>query len=133
MKVQLDASLKNELVEAAEKIADKAAESTGGGASQIRNMIQICQSESEIPVLKNFIEYQSGRKSTRKFWAPIVRKDPAERNAPNAVLGVLDVLDLIEQRTGNAEVRKAALLAFFGYMVRRYVYRTVGRNDRTED
>jgi len=56
--------------------------------SQLRNLIQIAQAETEVPVLRNFIRYQIGRRSTREFWI---------------LLGadVIDALEDIEKVTSN--------------------------------
>ena len=49
------------LVEQAEAILDKVRDARGfrGQTSQLRNLLQIAQTESEIPVLRNFIRYQT--------------------------------------------------------------------------
>lgn len=112
MNQALDPDLKRWMVEAAERIADKASINRGQKA-QLRNLMQIAQEESEVPVLKNFLEYQAGRQATRKFWGPIHQE-------------VIAALAEIAQRTpDDAERRRRlAIQSFFGYMVRRYVYKT---------
>ncbi len=78
-------------------------------ASQLRNLVQITQKESEVPVLANFIRYQAGRKATGGFWRPIHKQ-------------VIEVLQKIEEKFPAEDERKAAIQNFFGYMVRHYVY-----------
>ncbi|MCP4656046.1 MAG: hypothetical protein GY856_11585 [bacterium] len=110
MNQRLDSKLKKWLVEQAEPIADKASRKTGQTA-QLRNLLQIAQVESEVLVLKNFLEYQAGRQSTRAFWGPIHQE-------------VIRVLEEIAERIVAEDQRQLAIRSFFGYMVRRYVYQT---------
>lgn len=81
--------------------------------SQLRNLVQIVQVETEVLVLQNFIQYQIGRTSTREFWFLIGDQ-------------VIECLKEIEKdsRTYEAaeEVRSKAVRNFFGYLVRHYVY-----------
>jgi hypothetical protein len=100
--------------------------------SQLRNLVQIVQTESEVPVLRNFIHYQMGRRSTRDFWVLIGS-------------GVIKALEGIEAEAAKVEnveaTRKRAIQNFFGYLVRHYVYVNEtqrpkdpkDRNDRTQD
>ena len=79
--------------------------------SQLRNLVQIAQEESEISVLRNFIRYQTGRKATQKFWGLIHQ----------------DVIRILEEIGNRPDLqadgaRKAAIQQFFGYLVRHYVY-----------
>jgi hypothetical protein len=99
------------LVEQAEAILDKVRDARGfrGQTSQLRNMLQIAQTESEIPVLRNFIRYQSGRRATRTFWQLIVDD-------------MLATLEEIGGRFPEEDARRRALQSFFGYLVRHYVY-----------
>jgi hypothetical protein len=111
MSADLPPSTKSELVGRAEAILDKV---KGDGAfrdqaSQLRNLLQIVQTESEIPVLRNFIRYQSGRRATQKFWQLIYQD-------------VLVVLDDIGARFPDDPSRRLALQNFFGYLIRHYVY-----------
>ena len=109
----------SELVEKAESILDRARERElhkGKSSrlweqtSQLRNLVQISQMESEVPVLRNFIHYQQGRRSTRDFWR-LIGDD------------VLQVLADVDTATaGDAEARSRAIRNFFGYLVRHYVY-----------
>jgi len=113
MNVEPDAKLKRWLVEEAEKIADKTADKTRdrNQASQLRSLLQITQRESEVKVLANFIRYQAARKASSKLWEPIHAD-------------VIAMLEQIEQKTNSPELRRAAIQHFFGYLVRRYVYRS---------
>ena len=81
--------------------------------SQLRNLVQIAQTESEVPVLRNFIHYQMGRRSTKDFWVLIGT-------------GVIKALEDIEAEASKVEnveeARKRAIQSFFGYLVRHYVY-----------
>lgn len=81
--------------------------------SQLRNLIQIAQAETEVPVLQNFIRYQMGRRSTRDFWFLLGTE-------------VIDTLEDIETATLGSEnavqTRQRAIRNFFGYLVRHYVY-----------
>jgi hypothetical protein len=109
----LNATTKRWLVEEAEGILDKV-QNEGGfrdQTSQLRNLVQIAQEETEISVLRNFIRYQTGRKTTQKFWG-LIHKD---------VIRVLEALEKREDLT-DADLRKAAIQQFFGYLVRHYVY-----------
>src|SRR5215207_10998330 len=109
----------SELVGKAESILDKARErelpkgkksKLWEQTSQLRNLVQIAQTESEVPVLRNFIHYQQGRRSTRDFWG-LIGDD------------VLQVLaDIGTATAGDAEARSRAIRSFFGYLVRHYVY-----------
>lgn len=121
MKVRLPRDFKVWLVEKAEGIARKAAEGRRpedahkkkGNVTQLRNMIQITQEESEVEVLRNFIEYQAGRPATKSFWKWIHRD-------------VIEALEDIGRRCEGSEpgVQRLAMQSFFGYMVRHFVYRT---------
>ena len=99
------------LVERAEDILDKAKDTKGfrGQTAQLRNLLQIVQTESEIPVLRNFIRYQSGRRVTRGFWQLIIDD-------------VIATLEEIGTRFSDDDQRRVALQSFFGYLVRHYVY-----------
>lgn len=114
MSFRLPSSIKRELVEAAEKIADKV-QAQRNQASQLRNLLQIAQTESDVKVLANFIHYQAGRnnKSLREFWEPIQ-------------LDVIQQLDAIEKRPElqDEELRRMAIQHFFGYLVRHYFFVT---------
>lgn len=119
MSIQLDPELKNRLVEAAEKIVQKIDQYNQ--ASQLRNMIQICQTESELPVLKNFIRYQAARSETAAFWREIH-------------IPVIKVLrEIAEDSPQDAEKRRTAMQTFFGYLMRSYVYETkFGKKQRDQ-
>ena len=114
MSVRLPSTIKRELVEAAEKIADKV-QAQRNQASQLRNLLQIAQTESDVKVLANFIHYQAGRnnKSLREFWEPIQ-------------LDVIRELKAIEKRPElqDEELRRIAIQHFFGYIVRHYFFVT---------
>ncbi len=99
------------LVGQAEMVLDKVKmdRSFRGQTSQLRNLLQIVQRESEIAVLRNFIRYQSGRRATRGFWQLIVDD-------------LLVVLEEIGGRFPDEKMRQRALQSFFGYLVRHYVY-----------
>jgi hypothetical protein len=108
-----------ELVKKAEGILDRTHErekpkgrrsKLWGQTAQLRNLVQITQSESEVPVLRNFIRYQQGRRSTRDFWEMI----------GDDVIRVLEGIETESQ--GNAADRSWAIRNFFGYLVRHYVY-----------
>jgi hypothetical protein len=97
--------------------------------SQLRNLVQISQTESEVPVLRNFIRYQMGRRSTKDFWVLVGS-------------GVIEALEGIDAATSGAEnaeeTRKRAIRNFFGYLVRHYVYvnetqKPKDTNDRSGD
>lgn len=132
MRVKLKPELKTWMVGEATKLADEVVraqaarkaeernrgreeddsdENRGGEASQLRNLVRITQTESEVAVLRNYIEYQAARKATEDFWQPIYR-------------GVIDTLSEISQRCppSKTEHRRVAMQTFFEYMVRRYVY-----------
>lgn len=114
----LDPATKRWLVGQAEKILNEAKRKDDRAlknqASQLRNMLQIAQRESEIPVLRNFIHYQAGRKATQKFWGAIQDE-------------VIAVLEEIGKRYGGEDdasvrQRRTAIQHFFGYLVRHYIY-----------
>lgn len=111
MNGDLAPATKSWLVDQAEQILDKVRREDGfrGQTSQLRNLLQIAQAESEIPVLRNFIRYQTGRKTTKKFWVLIHA-------------GVVGVLEEIGQKFPQDPGRKSAIQSFFGYLVRHYVY-----------
>lgn len=121
MSTDLSPTVKSWLVKEAEEILKtkivprmKADDHFRGQTSQLRNLVQIAQRESEIPVLRNFIRYQAGRKVTQKFWSPLHEE-------------VIRVLDEIGSRfkgedEKGVEERRTAIQNFFGYMVRQYVY-----------
>jgi hypothetical protein len=100
------------LVKAAENILDTVKERPGfqDQTSQLRNLVQIAQEESEVPVLRNFIRYQTGRKATQRFWSLIHQ-------------GVIQELERIgAAHEEDPAARKLAIQSFFGYLVRHYVY-----------
>jgi hypothetical protein len=115
MRNELSPALKRDLVTAAERIAG-AVSSKRNQASQLRNLIQVTQVESEVPVLVNFIHYQAGRRATRDFWQGIE----------------MPVVRFLEEDIGKnpdlqePEMRRKAIQHFFGYMVRHYVYVSQG-------
>lgn len=113
MKVKLPRDLKLKLVDRAERIATSAANAGRGEVTQLRNLVQITQEESDVEVLRNFLEYQAGRRATQKFWKDIHRP-------------VIEALEGIAQECKplGADVQRLAIQSFFGYMVRHYVYRT---------
>jgi hypothetical protein len=113
MNGDLTPATKSWLVEQAETILDKVKgnQDFRGQTAQLRNLLQITQTESEIPVLRNFIHYQTGRKATRKFWR-LIHED------------VLQVLARLGNDFSEAAARKSAIQSFFGYLVRHYVYLT---------
>lgn len=119
MSAQLTADEKRTLVKAAEEILDAVKERPGfqDQTSQLRNMVQIAQEESEIPVLRNFIRYQTGRKATQRFWSLIHQ-------------GVIQELERIETAQPDQAARKLAIQSFFGYLVRHYVYLNEMGKDR---
>jgi hypothetical protein len=109
----------SELVKKAEDILDRTHKNEKpkgkksklwGQTAQLRNLVQITQSESEVPVLRNFIRYQQGRRSTRDFWEMI----------GDDVIKVLEGIETESQ--GNPADRSWAIRNFFGYLVRHYVY-----------
>lgn len=104
---------KSWLVEQAETILDRVKDDRDfrGQTAQLRNLLQITQTESEIPVLRNFIRYQTGRKATKKFWR-LIHQD------------VLGVLARLGKDFPEAAARKSVIQSFFGYLVRHYVYLT---------
>ncbi|HEX5716602.1 MAG TPA: hypothetical protein VF179_10615 [Thermoanaerobaculia bacterium] len=107
----VNAGTKRWLVGEAEQILDRVQGQDGfrDQTSQLRNLVQIVQEESEVSVLRNFIRYQTGRKTTSKFWS-LIHKD------------VIKVLEEIEKNLTGEDLRKAAIQQFFGYLVRHYVY-----------
>ncbi|HEY6322433.1 MAG TPA: hypothetical protein VJA16_12825 [Thermoanaerobaculia bacterium] len=111
MTANLSSLDKQWLVEKAEEILTnaKGQRAFRGQTSQLRNLLQIAQSESEITVLRNFVRYQSGRRATRAFWQLIVDD-------------LVAVLEEIGKRYPDEDLRRRALLSFFGYLVRHYVY-----------
>lgn len=113
MGAALTAATKRWLVQEAEGTLDRVKDDRdfGDQTSQLRNLVQIAQEESEISVLRNFIRYQTGRKATQKFWS-LVHQD------------VIRILEEIGKRPDLQEdgARKAAIQQFFGYLVRHYVY-----------
>lgn len=113
MKGDLEPATKTWLVDEAEKILDRVKDERDfrGQTAQLRNLVQIAQTESEVSVLRNFIRYQTGRKATKKFWSLIHS-------------GVLRVLEDIGKAFPDVEKRRKAILSFFGYLVRHYVYLT---------
>ncbi|HYU30777.1 MAG TPA: hypothetical protein VEW48_01320 [Thermoanaerobaculia bacterium] len=113
MGAALNAATKRWLVQEAEGILEnvKGNRNLEKQTAQLRNLVQITQEESEISVLRNFIRYQTGRKTTRDFWLLIHE-------------GVIRVLEAIGEKTElqDGASRKAAIQQFFGYLVRHYVY-----------
>jgi hypothetical protein len=111
MSADLPPSTKSRLVRQAEEILDKVKQerSFRGQTAQLRNLLQIVQTESEIPVLRNFIRYQTGRRATRQFWQ-LIHED------------VLAAIEGIGAEFPDEAARKRALQSFFGYLVRHYVY-----------
>jgi hypothetical protein len=109
----LQAETKRWLVGKSEEILNrvKGREGFREQVSQLRNLVQIVQEESEVAVLRNFIRYQSGRKTTQKFWS-LIYED---------VIGALEQIEKREE-LADAVLRKAAIQQFFGYLVRHYVY-----------
>src|SRR5205807_635564 len=107
MSSDLPHATKSWLVEQAEQILDRVKDNRdfSGQTAQLRNLLQIVQTESEIPVLRNFIRYQTGRRATRKFWLLIHEQ-------------VLRVLAEIGIKFPEEAGRKSALQSFFGYLVR---------------
>lgn len=77
--------------------------------SQLRNLVQIVQTEWDVKVLENFLNYQRGRKATADFWA-LIHED------------VVRVLRDIDHAAPDDKARKAAVQGFFGFLVRHYVY-----------
>ncbi len=105
--------LKTWMVEQAETILNKVKNERDfrNATSQLRNLVQITQQESEVAVLENFLNYQRGRRATRDFWKLI--HEP-----------VVKVLKEIETRISaqGSEARRLAIQQFFGYLVRHYIY-----------
>lgn len=121
MSGELTSQTKGWLVDEAETLLEKVKMRDGfnGQTSQLRNMVQITQTECEIAVLRNFIHYQVGRKSTSAFWS-LIHED------------VLRVLEGIAKKHEQDEVRLTAIQSFFGYLVRHYVYLTwINRQNRS--
>ena len=116
MNVELSADLKRTLVKKAEEILNGARNSRSfqNQTAQLRNMMQIAQAESEIPVLRNFIRYQAGRKATREFWSLIEEQ----------VIEVLENVIGTDPDLQEPLKRRLAIQSFFGFMVRHYVYLT---------
>ena len=117
----LSAGTKRWLVKEAEEILDRVQREDGfrDQTSQLRNLVQIVQEESEISVLRNFVRYQTGRKTTQKFWG-LIHRD------------VIRVLDEIGKNLEDEDLRKAAIQQFFGYLVRHYVYLDKVNRERRE-
>lgn len=120
MSAQLPSAIKKELVSKAEAIAEKATggekakgKRAEGQVAQLRNMIQVTQTEGEVAVLANFIRYQAGRKATSAFWQPIEAD----------VVAVLRDVEK-DSRLEDAALKHRAIQHFFGYLVRHYVYLT---------
>jgi hypothetical protein len=115
--------LKTWMVEQAESILEEAKNKDGfeDATSQLRNLVQITQQESEVAVLKNFLNYQRGRRATRKFWSLV--------HGP-----VVTALDEISRKTADqgAEARRLAIQQFFGYLVRHYIYLDQLKRDRRQ-
>ena len=113
MNPQPEEGLKTWMVEQAEEILDKVKKDDHfkNATSQLRNLVQITQQESEVAVLENFLNYQRGRRSTKDFWALI--HEP-----------VVKTLKEIKDRTEGQgpEARRIAIQQFFGYLVRHYIY-----------
>jgi hypothetical protein len=82
--------------------------------SQLRNLVQITQTECDVKVLENFLNYQRGRRSTSKFWS-LIHKE------------VVAVLQEIGGAAKNEAEQKAAVQGFFGYLVRHYVFLDKGQ------
>lgn len=112
MTKKLSIELKRRLVRKAEAIAANVQNQTGQ-ASQLRNMLQISQTETEVEVLTNFIHYQAARKATGKFW----------RGIHADVVAMLKEIDS-KWAPDDAELRGVAIQHFFGYLIRAYVYLT---------
>ncbi|MFN7963390.1 MAG: RAMP superfamily CRISPR-associated protein [Thermoanaerobaculia bacterium] len=84
MRTELSAELKAELVRDAENIAKKILKKKNEATSQLRNLVQITQTESSVPVLRNFLRYQAGRKATRELWQQILGDTVAIRKLEGA-------------------------------------------------
>jgi hypothetical protein len=122
MRVEIPVEVKRELVQRAAAIADKAKRSEKGDQSrqattQLRNLVQITQVETDDLVLRNFLRYQAGRKTTKDLWGAILTDTVA-------------VLERIaaDKRLPEPAQRRDATQRFFGYLVREYVY--VSGSDR---
>lgn len=104
---------KGGLVKEAEGILDQERVRGSGkfknATAQLRNLVQIVQTEWDVAVLVNFLNYQRGRKATADFWA-LIHED------------VVRVLHAIDRDAATDEERKQAIQGFFGYLVRHYVY-----------
>ena len=128
MDTEQTATTKRWLVKEAEDLLEKVKEKPGfgdsrqGATSQLRNLLQIAQQESEVPVLRNFIRYQTGRKATQKFWKLIC----------DDLIRVLAEIDA-KPHLQKAADRKLAIQLFFGYMVRHYVYLHAMKNPAQGD
>jgi len=106
---------KSALVERAERILD-GRRIPPEQTSQLRNMVQITQAETEVPVLVNFIRYQMGRKGQpSSFWEVLGPDVITTLNEINSLAG------------GDAAARKSAIQNFFGFLVRHYVYLSATR------
>ncbi len=116
MSVVLKPEMKRWLVEKAEDVLDGAGPALQmKQVSQLRNMLQVSQRDSEVPVLVNFLRYQVGRQATRRFWEPIYTK--VEKNLKEIEERCKKEYDDEEQRA-----RGVAIQHYFGFMVRHYVY-----------
>lgn len=113
MRSHLSPELKRKLVTRAEEVADKADHLQAREVSQLRNLVQVAQQESEVAVLVNFIRYQAARKATEKFWQSL---HPSVCAALEEFGAHPDLVDLPERR-------RVAFQHFFGYLVRAYLYR----------
>jgi len=117
----LEKAKKNEELEKAKPPKERKRVKFWDQTSQLRNLIQIAQAETEVPVLRNFIRYQMGRRSTREFWL---------------LLGtdVIDALEGIEtaasSRENAVQTRQRAIRSFFGYLARHYVYMNETQNPK---
>jgi CRISPR/Cas system CSM-associated protein Csm3 (group 7 of RAMP superfamily) len=124
MSPQPEDTLKTWMVKEAESILNqvKAAPKFKDATSQLRNLVQITQQESEVAVLENFLNYQRGRRATRDFWTLI--HEP-----------VVEVLKKIETRTSaqGPEARRVAIQQFFGYLVRHYIYLEQLKREKPRD
>jgi len=118
MQAEKTATIKTWLVGEAERILegvkgskDFGGKDQGGATSQLRNLLQIAQGESEVAVLRNFVRYQAGRRATKAFWLLIYQQ-------------VIEVLEEIAKKPELQEeaARRKAIQQFFGYMVRHYVF-----------
>lgn len=106
MQAEPSSELKRWMIEEIEKLQF----GKTGATSQLRNLVQVAQRETEVPVLANFIRYQAARSATYKFWEPLHQP-------------VIELLQQIERKTADEpELRANVIQHFFGYLVRRYVY-----------